>query len=113
MITSHQNRIEQLRESFKEKMADAERWEEKVLNLLKCFRNLPMKRSMHACIYLNLFAKKLKFSPFIDRIEHIPVRCKSLENSFKQEVHIFLTFRKQSRCSASLLQWLIKPLLYP
>ena len=30
MITSHQNRIEQLRESFKEKMADAERWEEKV-----------------------------------------------------------------------------------
>ena len=30
MITSHQNRIEQLRESFKEKLADSERWEEKV-----------------------------------------------------------------------------------
>ena len=26
----------------------------------------------------------------MDRIEHIPVTCKSLENSFKQEVHIFL-----------------------
>ena len=34
MITSHQNRIEQLRASFKEKMADAERWEEKVFHCI-------------------------------------------------------------------------------
>lgn len=30
MITSHQNRIEQLRESFKEKLADADSWQEKL-----------------------------------------------------------------------------------
>jgi hypothetical protein len=30
MITSHQNRIEQLRESFKNKMTEAEKWPEKV-----------------------------------------------------------------------------------
>ena len=30
MITSHQNRIEQLRESFKEKLAEADNWQEKV-----------------------------------------------------------------------------------
>lgn len=46
MITSHQNRIEQLRESFKEKLAEADNWQDKV-------GMLPIKISM--CCSYNIF----------------------------------------------------------
>ena len=45
MITSHQNRIEQLRESFKQKLMEAERWPQKVKAARKSISNTVSKQN--------------------------------------------------------------------
>lgn len=55
MISSHQNRIEQLRESFKKKLYDAEKWPEKVSN------NLVIKINIqHWNLYVDIFQEGKK-----------------------------------------------------
>lgn len=45
IISAHHNRIEQLRESFKKKMEEADAWPEKVQNYPNCMQNLTSEQN--------------------------------------------------------------------
>ncbi|XP_038077734.1 leucine-, glutamate- and lysine-rich protein 1-like [Patiria miniata] len=101
MISSHQNRIEQLRESFKQKLIDAERWPSKMDDTLQKERTRhaqemqEMEAKMKEAFRIELDIEKQRHQELTDKYK---VEFQEKENKFKAELRS-LSSRHKSELS--------------
>ncbi|KAK3105323.1 hypothetical protein FSP39_022556 [Pinctada imbricata] len=100
MITSHQNRIEQLRESFKQKLQDAESWPEKLQEALQKEKAKhaaalkSMEENLKDNFVMEMTIEKEKYQELLEKYQNVnrnheallKQQINSIDNRYKSEI---------------------------